>query len=187
MEELIEIHRQAKQAHAKANTELDNLQAREKELKGKISMLASNVVMAEQLISRALTSESLEKARAGVEAARRKEDDAKILLSNIERAIGVLKETLPNLHNDITLAEQDIWAEQHKRLIQEIKGHPDVLQLFMKAYAASWQTGYRWEFEIYIREKILDIEFRVDPDILANLKAEMAQQIWPQSTNQVSN
>ena len=78
MEELIEIHRQVKQAHAKANTELGNLQAREKELKGKISMLASNVVMAEQLISKALTNESLEKARAGVEAARRKDGDAKI-------------------------------------------------------------------------------------------------------------
>ena len=187
MEELIEIHRQAKQKHEQARAELNNLQINEKELKGRISRLASNVINAEQTISKALTSKSLEKARADVEAARRMEDDAKTLLSNTERAIRELKESLPSLHNDIALAEQDIWAEQYKRLIQEIKAHPDILQLFMKAYAALWQTDYRWEFEIFIREKILDAEFRVDPDILANLKAEMAQQIWPQSDIQISN
>jgi hypothetical protein len=142
---------------------------------------------AEHTISKALTSESLEKARADVEAARRKEDDAKTLLNNTERAIRMLKESLPGLQNDIALAEQNIWAERYKQLLQEIKTHPDVLQLFMKAYVALWQTGYRWEFEIFIRDKILDAEFRVDPAILAKFKGEMAQQIWPQSDIQASN
>lgn len=182
MEELIEIHRQAKQAHAKVSAELGNLQAREKELKGKISMLASNVVMAEQMISEALTSESLEKARADVEAAKRKEDDARTLLKNTERAINELKDKLPTLHNETILAEQDVWKAKQEQLIQEIKANQDLLHLIMQAYVAAWHSGYKWEFEIFIREKIMGVGFYADPDILSNLKAEMAQQIWPQST-----
>lgn len=181
------IHRQAKQKHAQASAELINLQAREKEPKRKISILASNVMNAEQMISKALTSESLEKARADVEAVKRKEDDARTLLSNTERAISTLKETLPSLHNSIALAEQDIWKAQQEQLIQEIKAYPDVLHLIMQAYVAAWYSGYKWEFEIFIREKIMNADFHIDPDILADFKAEMAQQIWLQADIQVSN
>lgn len=187
MERLIEIHQQAKQKHEQARAELNNLQANEKELRGRISRLASDVMSAEQTISKALTSESLEKARADVEVAKRKEDDARTLLSNTERAISALKECLPSLHNGIALAEQDIWKAQQEQLIQEIKAYPDVLHLIMQAYVAAWHSGYRWELEIFIREKIMDAEFRVDPDILAQFKDEMAQQIWPQSDIQTSN
>ena len=149
--------------------------------------MASDVISAEQTISKALTSESLEKARAGVEDARRKEGDARTLLSNTERAIRELKEKLPVLHNEALLVEQDIWKVQQEQLIQEVKSHQDVLHLMMQAYVAAWYSGYRWGFEIFIREKIMDAEFHVNPDILAQFKAEMVQQIWPQSAVQASS
>jgi hypothetical protein len=57
----------------------------------------------------------------------------------------------------------------------------------MQAYVAAWYSGYRWGFEIFIREKIMDAEFHVNPDILAQFKAEMVQQIWPQSAVQASS
>ena len=120
---------------------MNNLQVNEKELKGKISRLASDVISAERTISKALTSESLEKARAGVEDARRKEGDARTLLSNTERAIRELKEKLPVLHNEALLVEQDIWKVQQEQLIQKVKTHQDVLHLMMQAYVAAWYSG----------------------------------------------
>lgn len=55
------------------------------------------------------------------------------------------------------------------------------MHLIMQAYVAAWQSGYNWEFEIFIREKIIGAGFHIDPDILAQFKAEMVQQIWPVS------
>ncbi|SEN35976.1 hypothetical protein [Nitrosomonas marina] len=187
MKELLKVHQADKQKYAQAIAELDKLQLSENELKGKINILASNVLNAEQMIARALTNESLEKARAEVEAALRKENDAKTLLSNTQRAIRELKEKLPALHNDVLLAEQDIWKAQQERLIQEIKTNTDVLRLIMKAYTACWQIGYRWKLEEFIREKILNADFCGDPDILISFKDEMVEQIWTESKTQASD
>jgi chromosome segregation ATPase len=185
MEELIKTHQQAKQKQAQTNAELNNLQAREKELKGKISMLTSSVNSAEQQISRALTSESLEKARANVKEAQKNESDVKTLLNNIERAINDIKSELPGLHNDVYLAEVDIWMAQKKQLIQEIKSHTVILQLIMKAYVAYWQTGYQWELEHFIREEIMNADFHINPEVMAQLKDEMTKQIWPETDTQI--
>lgn len=187
MEALIKAHQEVIQKQVQAKAEFIDLQTRESELRGKIGVLANRVNTAEQQISKALTSESLEKARADVAETRRNEDNAKMLLKNIELAINNIKAKLPALHNDISLIEQDIWMAQQEQLTQEIKEYPDVLQLMMKAYVAAWQTGYRWELEQFIREKIMDADFRIDPDVLAQFKDEMTKQIWSESETQVSN
>lgn len=187
MEELIKAHQQAKEKHALAIAELNALQTRENELKGKSYALTFQVDSAEQQLSKALTSESLGKARASVEEARKKESDVKILLKNIERAINDIKLKLPALHNDVYLAEVEIWVAQKERLIQEAKAHSAIPQLIMKAYAAAWQTGYRWELEHFIREEIMKADFRVNPEVLAQLKNEMTKQIWPEPDTQILN
>ena len=134
MEKLIKVYQQAKQKQADAIDELNNLQVRENELKEKMRMFATHVNSAEQQVSKALTKESLEKAQDSVEKARKNENDMKILLKNIERAINDIKSKLPELHNEVYLAEVDIWTAQKGQLIQEIRTHSTILQLIMKAY-----------------------------------------------------
>ncbi|MEO6430943.1 MAG: hypothetical protein ABIO50_04210 [Nitrosospira sp.] len=177
MDALIKAHQQAKQKQTQANVLLNDLQTREKELKEKISGLSSHASSAERQLSRALTSDSLEKASAVVEEARKSANDAQMLLKNIERAINDINVNLPTLHNDVRLAELDIWAAQEQRLIQEMKAQQDVLSLIMKAYVAAWQQGYRWEIATFIREKILGAGTHIDPEVLAQLKDEMTKQI----------
>ncbi len=58
----------------------------------------------------------------------------KTLLKNIEQAIKDIRSKQPTLHNDILLAEADIWKEQQEQLIQTIKDQqPATLQHIMKA------------------------------------------------------
>lgn len=185
MQELIKTHQQVKEKHALALAELNNLQARENELKERLHTFSFQVNSAEQQLSKALTSESLEKARAGVEEARKKQSDVNTLLENIGRAISDIKSGLPALHNDVYLAEVAIWLAQKERLIQEAKTHSAILQLIMKAYVAAWQTGYRWELEHFMREEIMNADFRINPEVLAQLKNEMTKQIWPEPDTQI--
>ncbi len=178
MENLIKAYQQMKQKQAQANVYLSDLQAREKELSNELAGLGFIVSRAEHQLSQALTSESLEKARAAVEEARKNEGNVKTLLKNIEGAINDTKAKLPTLHNDLLLAERDIWAAQRDRLIEEVKAHQAVLQLIIKAYAAAWQSGYRWDFDIFIREKIMGVSTGVDVEVLAQLKDEMTKKLW---------
>ncbi len=188
MEELIKVHQQAKQKQIQANTELNDLLVHKNELERKVGTLASNVNIAEQRLSKALTKEDLEEARARVEEARKNKSDIKTLLKNIEQAIKDNRTKLPTLHNDILLAEADIWKVQQEQLIQTIKEqHPATLQLIMKAYVASWKSGYGWGFEHFIREKIMGADFHVNHEVLAQLENEMAKQIWPVSDTQTSS
>jgi hypothetical protein len=85
------------------------------------------------------------------------------------------------------LAEVDIWLAQKGRLIQETKAHSAILQLIMKAYVAAWQTGSRWELEHFIWEEIMNADFRINPDTLAQLKDEMTKQIWSEPDAQILN
>ncbi len=75
MEELIKVHQQAKQKQIQANTELNNLLVHKNELERKVGTLASNVNIAEQRLSKALTREDLEKAHASVEEARKNKSE----------------------------------------------------------------------------------------------------------------
>jgi hypothetical protein len=86
---------------------------------------------------------------------------------------------LPGLNNDILLAETDIWAAQRDRLIGEVKTHADVVRLILKAYVASWKSGYGWPLDRFIREKIMNADFHIDPEVLAQLSDEMSGEIWP--------
>ena len=128
-----------------------------------------------------------EKPERALKRLEKKESDVKILLKNIERAINDIKLKLPALHNDVYLAGVEIWVAQKERLIQEAKAHSAIPQLIMKAYAAAWQTGYRWELEHFIREEIMKADFRVNPEVLAQLKNEMTKQIWPEPDTQILN
>lgn len=187
MEDLIKAHQQAKQKQAQANAYLSDLDAREKETKRKLAEIATSMRDAEAQVANALTSESLEQALTAVEEAQQNERAANTLLKNIERAIKDTKTKLPALHNDVLLVEVDVWAAERERLIQEIKAHTDVLALIMKAYVAAWQTGYGWDVEVFIREKILGSEPHIDPEVLFQLKNEMAKQIFPDTDDKLLN
>lgn len=187
MEDLIKAYQQAKQKQAQANAYLRDLEARQKETKGKLAEIAASMRLAESKVSHALTSESLEQALAAVEEAQQNERGANTLLKNIERAINDTKTRLPALHNDVLFVEVDVWAAERERLIQEIKAHTDISALIMKAYVAAWQAGYGWDVGVFIREKILGLEPYIDPEVVLQLKNEMAKQIFPDADDKLLN
>lgn len=98
-----------------------------------------------------------------------------------------MKEKLPALYNEAYLAELGYLESATRTTDSESKSISGCMHLIMQAYVAAWQGGYNWEFEIFIREKIIGAGFHIDPDILVQFKAKMAQQICPESGIQTSN